>query len=123
MVPQRKNYANAPALIYVRVFYHRDKQQTLENFAEVSNGRWRTSVKDANDQRASRCRAANGKPGFLRFAFENPSKKQQAYEVGAFGIDADSDGKRICARRGHDRGRQAALETRREGLCRFLKAH
>ena len=34
----------------------------------------------------------NGKAGFLRFAFENPRRAQQAYELGAFGIDNDTDG-------------------------------
>ena len=33
----------------------------------------------------------NGKAGFLRFAFENPSRAQQAYELGAFGMDNDDD--------------------------------
>ena len=119
MVPKGKNYANAPALIYVQVFYHRDKQQSLENFAEVSNGRWRASVKDAKVTELPAVARANGKPGFLRFAFENPSKKQQAYEVGAFGIDADNGRQRIRARRGDDRSRQGGAGPRRKGLYRL----
>lgn len=35
---------------------------------------------------------ANGKPGFLRFAFENPQRPQQAHEFGAFGLDYDKEG-------------------------------
>ncbi len=92
MVPKDKNYANAPALIYAQVFYHRNKQQTLENFAEASNERWRASMKDAKVTGLAAVARENGKQGFLRFAFENPSKKQQAYELGALGIDSDQDG-------------------------------
>jgi len=92
IVPKGMNFGNAPALIYVQVFYHRDKQQSLANFAEVSNGRWRASVKDAKISELPAVERANRKPGFLRFAFENPSKRQQAFEMGTFGIDNDGDG-------------------------------
>ena len=92
MVPKGTDFGSAPALIYVQVFYHRDKSQTLADFARVSNERWRAQVKDAKITELPAVERANGKPGFLRFAFENPSKAQQAYELGAFGIDSDKDG-------------------------------
>jgi hypothetical protein len=123
MVPKGKNYANAPALIYVQVFYHRDKQQTLENFAEVSNGRWQAHVKDAKVTELAAVARANGKPGFLRFAFENPSKKQQAYELGAFGIDGDSDGNEFVLDVVMTGGDKAALDRAEKDYIAFLKAH
>lgn len=92
IVPKGKDFATAPALIYVQVFLHRDKQQPLEDFARVSNERWLASVKNAKITPLTAVERASGKPGFLRFAFENPANPQQAYEVGAFGIDSDNDG-------------------------------
>jgi len=47
LVPNGKNFATAPALIYIQVFYHRDKQQTLDDFAKVSNTRWLANVPNA----------------------------------------------------------------------------
>ena len=123
MVPKGKNYANAPALIYVQVFYHRDKQQTLENFAEVSNGRWRANVRDAKVAELPAVARANGKPGFLRFAFENPSKKQQAYELGAFGIDSDQDGNEFVLDVVMTGADKAALDRAEKDYIAFLKAH
>lgn len=123
MVPKGKNYANAPAVIYVQVFYHRDKQQTLENFAEVSNGHWRESVRDAKITALPAVARANGKPGFLRFAFENPSKRQQAYEVGAFGIDGDTDGNEFVLDVVMTGGDKAALDHAEKDYIAFLKAH
>jgi hypothetical protein len=123
MVPKGKTYANAPAPIYVQVFYHRDKQQTLENFAEVSNGRWQAHVKDAKVTQLPAVARANGKPGFLRFAFDNPSKTQQAYEVGAFGIDADTDGNEFVLDVVMTGADKAALDRAEKDYIAFLKAH
>ena len=123
MVPKGKTYANAPALIYVQVFYHRDKQQTLENFAEVSNGRWQAQVKDAKVTGLPAVARANGKPGFLRFTFENPSKKQQAYELGAFGIDGDKDGNEFVLNVVMTGADKAALDRAEKDYIAFLKAH
>ena len=75
----------------MQVFYHRDKQQTLDDFARVSNERWLASAK-AKIAALPAVARANGKPGFRRFSYENPTKAQQAYEMGAFGIDGDQDG-------------------------------
>ncbi len=78
--------------MYVQVFYHKDKQQSLADFARVSNERWLAASGNAKITDLPAVARANGKPGFLRFAYENPNKAQQAYEVGAFGIDSDKDG-------------------------------
>ena len=84
--------ATAEPLMYVQVFYHKDKQQSLADFARVSNERWLAASGNAKITDLPAVARANGKPGFLRFAYENPNKAQQAYEVGAFGIDSDKDG-------------------------------
>jgi hypothetical protein len=92
LVPKGENFGTAPALIYVQVFYHADKQQSLADFARVSNARWLAAVSNAKISELPAVERANGKPSFLRFAFENPSNTQQAYEVGSFGTDTDKDG-------------------------------
>ena len=123
MVPKGKTFANAPALIYVQVFYHADKQQSLANFAGVSNGRWRAAVKDAKVSELPTIGRANGKPGYLRFAFENPSKTQQAYEIGAFGIDSDKDGNEFVLDVVMTGAEKATLDRAEKDYIAFLKMH
>jgi hypothetical protein len=123
IVPKGTDFSDAPALIYVQVYYHRDIQQSLSNFAEISNARWKAHVNDAKISAQPAIERANGKPGFLRFAFENPSKKQQAYEFGAFGIDGDKDGNEFVldvVMTGLDK---AALDHAEKDYIAFLKAH
>jgi len=45
----------------------------LADYARRSNARWRTAVPDTKISELSNVARANGKPGFLRFAYENPS--------------------------------------------------
>jgi len=123
IVPKGKTFGNAPALIYVQVFYHRDKRQTLAKFAEVSNDRWRARVKDAKISPLPAIERANGKPGFLRFAFENPGKAQQAFEVGAFGIDSDKDGNEFVLDVVMTGLNKSALDNAEKDYIAFLKAH
>jgi hypothetical protein len=123
LVPKGKTFGNAPALIYVQVFFHRDKQQSLADFAEVSNGRWRAEVKDARISALPEIKRANGKPGFLRFAFENPSKAKQAYELGAFGIDGDKDGNEFVLDVVMSGLNKAAVDAAEKDYVAFLKAH
>ncbi len=123
IVPKGKNFATAPALIYVQVFYHANKQQPLADFASISNGRWRAAVKDAKVSELPAVERANGKPGYLRFIFENPSKAQQRYEIGAFGIDSDKDGNEFIldiVMTGADKN---ALNRAEKDYIAFLKAH
>ena len=64
LVPKGKTFADAEPLIYVQVFYHRDKQQPLADFARVSNERWMQDNHERQDFRAARCRARRtAKPG------------------------------------------------------------
>jgi hypothetical protein len=123
MVPKGTDFASAPALIYVQVFPHRDKSQTLADFARASDERWRAHVKDAKISALPTVKRANGKPGFLRFVFENPSKKEQAYELGAFGIDTDKDGNEFVLDVVMTGADKAALDSAEKDYVAFLKAH
>ncbi len=123
LVPKGRNFGNAPALIYVQVFFHRDKKQSLANFAEVSNDRWRANVKGAKISALPEVKRANGKPGFLRFAFENPTKAQQSYEMGAFGTDGDKDGNEFILDVVMTGLNKAAVDAVEKDYVAFLKAH
>ena len=123
LVPKGKNFASAPALIYVQVFYHRDKEQTLDDFAKNSNERWLSHVLNAKIAPLPAVERTNGKAGFLRFAFENPRRAQQAYELGAFGIDNDADGNEFVLDVVMSGAAKAALEAAEKDYIAFLKAH
>ena len=123
MVPKGTDFASAPALIYVQIFFHRDKKQSLADFARVSNQNWRERVKDAKITELAPVKRANGKPGFLRFAFENPSKAQQAYELGAFGIDTDKDGNEYVLDVVMTGGDKRTIDRAEKDYVAFLQAH
>ena len=65
----------------------------------------------------------NGKAGFLRFAFENQGRAQQAYELGAFGIDNDADGNEFVLDVVMSGASKAALDRANAAYTAFLKAH
>lgn len=123
MVPKGKTFANAEPLIYVQVFYHRDKQQTLADFARISNEGWLAGNKDAKINPLPPVARLNGKEGFLRFAFENPKRPQQAYEMGALGIDDDKDGNQFVLDAVMSANSKKALEGAEKDYVAFLKAH
>lgn len=123
LVPKGKNFASAPALIYVQVFYHRDKQQTLDDFAKNSNERWLGHVPNAKITPLPAVERTNGKADFLRFAFENPSRAQQAYELGAFGVDNDNDGNEFVLDVVMSGAAKAALDAAEKDYVALLKAH
>ena len=123
IVPKGTNFASAEPLIYVQVFYHRDKQQSLADFARVSNARWLAASAKAKIAELPAVARANGNPGFLRFAYENPGKAQQAYEVGAFGIDADKDGNEYVLNVVMTGNSRKALDGAEKDYVGFLKAN
>jgi hypothetical protein len=123
MVPKGTDFASAPALIYVQVFYHSDKQQSLADFARVSNQRWQATVKGAKISELPAVERANGKAGYLRFAFENPRQAQQAYEMGAFGIDTDKDGNEYILDVVMTGAEKSALDRAENDYVAFLKAN
>jgi hypothetical protein len=123
MVPEGKTFANAEPLIYVQVFYHRDKQQTLADFARVSNERWLAENPDAKISPLPPVPRDNNKEGFLRFAFENPKIPQQAFEVGALGIDDDQDGNQFVLDVVMSASSKKALDGAEKDYEGFLKTH
>lgn len=123
IVPKGKNFGNAEALIYLQVFYHKDKQQSLADFARVSNERWLAAVGNARISELPAVERANGKPAFLRFAYQNPSKTQQTYEIGSFGLDSDKDGNEFVLDVVMTGGAKKALDRADKDYVAFLKAH
>jgi len=123
IVPKGTTFATAPALIYVQVFYHPNKQQTLADFARTSNARWLAENKGAKISPLADVARTNGKGGFLRFAFDNPAKPQQAHEVGAFGIDSDKDGNEFVLDVVLTGGARKTIEAADKDYVGFLKAH
>ena len=123
MVPQGKNFANAEPLMYVQVFYHRDRQQSLADFARVSNERWLAAESNAKITELAAVARSNGKAGFLRFTYENPRKAQQAYEMGAFGIDGDKDGNEFVLDVVMTGNSKQALDRAEKDYVAFLKAN
>jgi hypothetical protein len=123
LVPKGKTFATAEPLIYVQVLYHRDKQQTLADFARVSNENWMQDNPSAKISELPAVARANGKAGFLRFAFENPKQPQQAYEVGAFGVDSDNDGNEFVLDVVMSGSSKRALDRAEKDYAAFLKAN
>jgi hypothetical protein len=123
MVPNGTSFATADPLIYVEVFYHRDKQQTLADFARVSNARWVTANAKAKISELAPVERSDGKPPFIRFTFDNPDKAQQAYEIGAFGIDSDKDGNEFVLDVVISGSSKEALERADAAYMSLLKAH
>jgi hypothetical protein len=123
MTPEGKNFNSAPALIYVQVFLRSDKQQSLANFANVSNERWKAHLTESKVSELPMTERANGKAGYLRFAFENPSKAQQGYELGAFGFDTDKDGNEYVLDVVMTGTSKAALDQAEKVYSAFLKAN
>jgi hypothetical protein len=123
LVPQGKDFVTADPLIYVQVFVHADKQQSLADFARTSNARWIAANAKSKITELPAVERANGKPAFLRFGFENPAKAEQAFEVGAFGIDSDKDGNEFVLDVVMSGASKEALDAANEAYLSFLKAH
>jgi len=123
MVPKGQSFATAEPLIYVQVFYQPDKQQALADFARLSNARWLAANPRAKITELAAVERLNGKSAFLRFAFENPAKAQQAFEVGAFGVDSDKDGNDFVLDVVMTGNSKATLDRADAAYTAFLKAH
>ena len=123
MVPKGQSFATAEPLIYVQVFYHPDKQQTLADFAHSSNARWLAANPKSKITEMPAVERTNGKPAFLRFATENPGKMQQAYEIGALGPDSDKDGNEFVLDIVMSGSSKQALDRADATYVAFLKAN
>lgn len=91
VVPSGRTFGDAPALIYVKVSARQDGG-SVEDFAHVSQKRWREAMADTKIERIADVERANGKPAFLSYSYENPSAPQQQFEVVSFGLDEDKEG-------------------------------
>jgi hypothetical protein len=109
MVPKGKTFATAQPLMYVRVFYHKDKQQTLDDFARVSNERWLAASAKAKIAALAAVARTNGKPGFLRFR--------------AFGLDSDKDGNEFVLDVVMTGNSKKTLDRAEKDYVAFLKAN
>jgi hypothetical protein len=123
LVPKGKTFGNAEALIYVKVYRHADRKQPLADYAQRSNARWRVAVPDSKISRLTDVARANGKPGFVRFAYENPSRPEQAYEMDAFGYDSDKEGHEFVLQVVMSGRAKKQLELAEKDYIAFLKAH
>jgi hypothetical protein len=123
IVPKGQTFATADPLIYVQVFYHPDKQQTLVDFARTSNARWIAANAKSKVSEMPAVERTNGKPAFLRFSFENPGKAEQAFEVGAFGTDTDKDGNEFVLDVVMSGSSKEALDRSDAAYLSLLKAH
>ena len=123
MVPKGQSFATAELLIYVQVFYHPDKRQTLAEFARLSNARWLAANPRSKITEMPAVERANGKPAFLRFDMENPGKVQQAYEIGALGPDTDKDGNDFVLDVVMSASSKTALDRADAVYVAFLKAN
>jgi hypothetical protein len=123
IVPKGTTFATAEPLIYVQVSYHSNKDQSLANFAQTSNTRWVAANPNAKISELPAVPRANGKQGFLRFAFSNPSRDQQSYEIGAFGVDNDNDGNEFVLDVVMTGSSKQALDRADKDYVAFLKAN
>ncbi len=122
LLPRGRNFGNAPALMYVKVSYRRDKQ-SLEDFVGNSQKRWREQVPDSKIEKLPDVGRASGQPAYLSYRYENPSRPQQRFEAVSFGIDSDKDGNDfflMVAVTGKDK---KAIDQAMPSYNAFLKAH
>jgi hypothetical protein len=123
LVLRGKNFHSAPALMYVKISYRRDKEQTVEQFVENSQRRWRESVPDTKIEKLADVERADGRPAYLSYRYENPSRPQQRFEAVSFGLDSDKDGNDffvMVAVTGKDK---KAIDQAMATYNAFLKAH
>jgi hypothetical protein len=123
LVLRGKDFHSTPALMYVKISYRRDKEQTVEQFVENSQKRWRESVSDTKIEKLANVERAGGRPAYLSYRYENPSRPQQRYEAVSFGIDSDKDGNDffvMVAVTGKDK---KAIDQAMATYNAFLKAH
>ncbi len=123
LVPRGKDFHSAPALMYVKVSYRRDKEQTVEQFVDNSQKRWRESVPDTKIEKLADVERAGGRPAYLSYRYENPGRPQQRFEAVSFGIDSDKDGNDfflMVAVTGKDK---KAIDQAMAAYNAFLRAH
>jgi hypothetical protein len=122
LVPKGKTFANADALIYVKVSY---KQNDLDQaqFIKNSQDRWSQTVPDTKITKLPEILRANGKPAFQPYQYENPSVPKQPFEYVAFGEDGDKDGNTFNLMVTITGGDRKIIEKAAASYNEFLRAH
>lgn len=123
LVPRGQTFGSAETAIYVKVSYRADKNQPLSDFVRTSQERWRKAVPDTTIAALPEQPRDNGKPAFLLFRYENPSRPQQAHEIVAFGLDSDKDGNDYVLTVVITGSAKKFLERADEPYKAFLRAH
>jgi hypothetical protein len=77
-------------IVYVRVA-PRKPEQSLAEFIRLSQERWRAAMPDTRIGPAATVARDNGKTPFTVFHYQNPTHRQQPFEIVAFGEDSDRD--------------------------------
>ena len=121
-VPNGTTFANAPALMYIKVTYNSDHRST-DKFVEVAHQRWQSSVSDVKIVALSEETRNNGLEPFRIYHFVNPSKPQQAYELMAYGVDTDKDGNNYFLMIGLTAATQKAIDGAEASFRAALHAH
>lgn len=91
LLPKGQTFEKAKAKIYVAVRYNRRKQPTSD-FLPDAYAQLKSSAKDAKITDLPALERGGGKPPYIRYSFEAPSLKEQAYETAAVTSDDDKDG-------------------------------
>ena len=123
MVPNGTSFATAEPLIYVEVFYHRDKQQTLAEFARGSNARWVAANAKGRSPSSVRSNAAMASrrlfasPSIIRTRRSRPMRSARSASIptktgNEFVLDVVMSG-----------SSKEALERADAAYMSFLKAH
>ena len=121
MVPRGKTYHSADAVMYVKV--SANQHQDVESFVKVSQDRWRQSVSDTKIERIADVERANGRPAFVSYRYENPSRPQQAFEAVSFGMEKDKDGNDFFVMVALTGKQKRAIDRAMEPYNAFLRAH
>ena len=122
LVPKGKTFANADALIYVKVSYKPNDLDQAQ-FIKNSQDRWREEVPDSKITKMPEVARANGKPAFLPYQYENPSQPKQPFEYVSFGEDGDKDGNTFNLMVTITGGDRQVIEKAAASYNEFLRAH
>ena len=82
LVPRGKDFHSAPALMYVKVSYRRDKEQTVEQFIDNSQKRWRESVPDTKIEKLADVERAGGRTRLSLLSLREPGSAAAALRGG-----------------------------------------
>ena len=107
---------------YIRVS-HKDPKRSIEDFIEVSQGRWKQKVPDTQVTKAANEKRDNGQGEFLVYKILNPSHPKQGWEMLAYGEDKDKDGNMYFVMISITATSQKALDDAEKAYRAALRTH